>query len=865
MKTSSHEFYTNVSMRGDYIFYKGINADGTPFSVREKFQPTMFIPAQENTKFRTLDGVFVEPIKPGDISDTREFISKYQNVQGFDIYGNNDFVYQFIGEKYRGEVDYDFSKIKVATIDIECESEHGFPHPQDANEKINAITVDYNGWKYVYGLGEFNLAASPHDGKIRQFKFEDESELLETFLSTWEFESPDIITGWNIRFFDIPYLVNRIRQVLGKGEERRMSPWKVIKERNIKKMNRENQTYELVGVATLDYYELYQTFTYVNQESYRLDHIAFVELGEKKLSYDEYDSMATFYKKDFERFIEYNVKDVELVIKLEDKMKLLELAVSLAYSAKVNFADVFGQVRTWDCIIYHYLMEHNIVIPPKRVGKKDNQYVGAYVKEPIVGMHDWVVSFDLNSLYPHLIMQYNISPETKINQTQEFGIGVDNILKSVPEMYHKPCHEKLEKLKSMGHSIAANGTCYTKEHRGFLPALMEKLYKERKMYKGKMIEAQKLQQDIPKMNMPTLGKHALNEKCENDIAKYNNFQLVRKIQLNSAYGAIGNEWFRYYDVELAEAITTSGQLSIRWIANKLNEFLNKTIGTEDYDYVVASDTDSVYLRLGNLVDKVCLGRTKKEIVEFLDKASEEIILPFIRKQYDELASIMNAYENKMVMDRECIADKGVWTAKKRYMMRVHDSEGVRYDPPKQKIMGIETTRSSTPQVVRDSLKEAINLILTTDEDSVIEFIEKFKDKFITFEPEEIAFPRGVNGMEKYSDRANIYQKSTPIAVKGSLIYNHYLDKLGLNKKYRKIVDGDKIKFLHLIKPNPVGGVAGQDHVVAFPNSLPKEFKLKEFIDYDKQFEKAFLEPIKNILEKIGWNCEHINTLEGFFA
>lgn len=856
-----NDYYTNVALRGKYILYKGRDENGTPFNIREEFQPTMFVPSKERTQFRTLDGVFVESIKPGNIPDTREFINKYQSINGFEIYGNNDFVYQFIGANYKGEVEYDFSKIKIATIDIECESEHGFPHPQEASEKINAITVDYNGWKYVYGLGKFNLAEGPYDGKLRQFQFDSEEELLDSFLATWELESPDIVTGWNVRFFDIPYLVNRISNVLGEREAKRLSPWRYLKERNIKKMNRENQTYELVGIATLDYYELYQTFTYTNQESYRLDHIAFVELGEKKLSYDEYDSMATFYKKDFERFVAYNVKDVELVLKLEDKMKLLELAVSLAYAAKVNFSDVFGQVRTWDCIIYHYLMEHNIVIPQKSTGVKNSQYAGAYVKEPIVGMHDWVVSFDLNSLYPHLIMQYNISPETKIDMPQEYAITPGSILRD-----SDVSREALGRLKENNYSVAANGTCYSKDHQGFLPALMEKLYKERKMYKGKMIEAQKLQQQIPKMNMPNLGRHALNEKCKNDITKYNNFQLVRKIQLNSAYGAIGNEWFRYYDTDLAEAITLSGQLSIQWIANKLNEFLNKTIGTEEYDYVVASDTDSVYLRLGNLVDKVCPSdATKQKVVEFLDKASEEILLPFIKKEYDELAELMNAYDNKMVMDRECIADKGVWTAKKRYMMRVHDSEGIRYDPPKQKIMGIETTRSSTPQVVRDSLKEAINLILTSDEERVIEFISEFKEKFNNFEPEDIAFPRGVNGMDKYSDRASIYQKSTPIAVKGSLIYNHYIDKLKLGRKYRKIIDGDKIKFLHLIKPNPTGGVAGQDQVIAFPNSLPKEFKLKEYIDYDRQFEKAFLEPIKKILEKIGWNWEQVSTLEEFFA
>ena len=832
------EFYTNISMRGNHILLRGYR-NGEPIQEKVRFQPTLFLPSKKKTEYRTLDGYFLESINPGDISDCREFIKKYDNISGFKIHGNTDYIYQFIGENYKGDVDYDFSQIKVATIDIECESEHGFPKPENANERINAITVDYNGFVYVYGLGEFHLDDTSYDGKLRQFKFETEEELLESFISTWELESPDAVTGWNVRFFDIPYLINRIGIVLGESSAKRLSPWKILKERSIRKMNRENQTYEISGVATLDYYELYQTFTYVNQESYRLDHIAFVELGEKKLSYDEYDSMATFYQNNFQKFIEYNVKDVELVRKLEDKMKLLELAVSLAYSAKVNFMDVFGQVRTWDCIIYHYLMEHNIVIPPKTTSKKDAQYAGAYVKDPIVGMHDWVVSFDLNSLYPHLIMQYNISPETMVPDNKDSSISPDSILNG-------------KVVSHDAYSVAANGTCYTREHQGFLPALMEKLYKERKMYKNKMIECQKRQQ-------------AGEKNLEKDIAKYNNFQLVRKIQLNSAYGAIGNEWFRYFDVDMAEAITLSGQLSIRWIADKLNEFLNKTIGTEDYDYVVASDTDSVYLRCGNLVEKVCGNRSKSEVVEFLDKASEEIILPFIKKQYDELACKMNAYENKMVMDRECISDKAVWTAKKRYMMSVHDSEGIRYTEPKLKIMGIETTRSSTPQVVRNALKEAIDLILTTDEDTVIEFIEDFRNKFNEFEPEDIAFPRGVNGMNKYKDKNFIYTKSTPIAVKGSLIYNYYLDDLKLSKKYRKIIDGDKIKFLHLKKPNPLGGVGGQDQVIAFPNSLPKEFDLNSFIDYDIQFEKSFLEPIKNILEKVGWNHEHVVTLEGLFG
>jgi len=847
-------------MRGKYILYRGIDENGNRISRQEEFHPTMYVPTNDKTDWTTLDGYYVEEIKPGNIPETRDFVKQYKDVKGFDIYGNTDYVCQYIAENFRQDVEPDMSKIVVANIDIECESENGFPDIVDAQERVNAISVDFNGKMYVLGLGVFNLSARDIH---HQEQFTNEEDLLKAFLDIWEQEAPDIITGWNVRFFDIPYLVNRITNVLGKKESKRLSPWKDYRERTITKFNRENVVYELVGISTLDYYELYQTFTYVNQASYALNHIAEVELGEKKLDYSEHDSLSDFYKNDFQKFMEYNVLDTRLVMQLEDKMKLLELAITLAYSAKLgNYMDVFGQLRTWDSIIYHFLHEHNIAIPPKiHRQSKDEKYAGAYVKEPILGMHDWVVSFDLASLYPSIIRWLNLSPETKTDDGFRKMFGVDSILNN-----NDIAMEMIKKSTDKGLCVAANGTTYHKKHQGFLPAIMEKLYNERKMYKDKMIEAQKHRQNVSTMAMPTLAKGGVAKKLDKEITKYHNFQLVRKIQLNSCYGALGNEYGRYYDLDLAEAITLSGQLIIQFIADKLNTFLNETFKTEDFDYVVASDTDSVYLRCGNLVDKVCPNKTKQEMVEFLHKSSEEIILPFIEKQYAELSETMGAMCPEVIsMEREVIADKAVWTAKKRYMMRVYDSEGVRYDPPKQKIMGIETTRSSTPQVVRDSLKEAVNLILTTDEDTVIKFIDDFREKFKTFSVEEIAFPRGVNGIKKYASHKFIYQKSTPIAVKGSLIYNHYVDRLGIHKKYRKIVDGDKIKFVHLKSPNPLGGVAGQDQVIAFPNDLPKEFELEKYIDYDHQFEKAFLNPLKTILEKIGWNWEEVQTLEGLFT
>ena len=855
------DFYTCVTVKGRNVLYRGIE-NGKRVKKKIEFYPTLFVTSQKKTQYQTLDGEHVEPVKPGDMYETRAFVNKYDDVSGFNVYGNMDFAYQFIGEQHFGaDVDYDPSKIVIANFDIETTCDNGFPNPDNPEEAIIAITIQVGDEIRVFGLGEYSIPEHTCT------KYDDEAQLLLDFLDYWEQKDPDIMTGWNITFFDIPYLYCRMRHLLGTKQANRLSPWKQVNERPITIQGRTRTMYDITGVANFDYLDLYKKFTYVNQASYKLDHIAFVELGEQKISYEEYGSIADFYRKDFQKFMEYNVKDTLLVTGLEDKLRLIELALALAYSAKVNFMDVFSQVRTWDQIIYHYLAERNIVIPSKKGTKKNAQYAGAYVKEPIVGKHEWIVSFDLNSLYPHLIMQYNISPETMIEQSEDdrFGIGVDNLLKNSPEMYNKPCYEKIKQFTSEGYSVAANGTCYRKDVRGFLPELMEKMYLERKSFKKKMIEAQKELEDLPNKNMISMGRAGYTKKLKKDISKYHNFQLVRKIQLNSAYGAIGNEFFRYFNVDMAEAITMSGQLSIQYIANELNAFLNKTLDTGDYDYVVASDTDSVYLRLGNLVDKVCPNKSKSQVVEFLNKSCAEIIQPFIDRSYKLLAEQMNAYENKMVMEREVIADVGIWTAKKRYMLNVHDSEGIRYDTPKLKIMGIETTRSSTPQIARSALKETIALILTGTEPELQAKVEEIRQEFMVAAPEEIAFPRSCNGLAKYSNKSTIYEKGTPIAVKGSLLFNYYLKKHKLTKKYETINEGEKIKFLYLKSPNPFGGIDGRDHVISFVSTLPKEFDIIDFIDYEKQFEKSFLDPLRNILDVVEWDYEKRASLEDFFG
>ena len=662
--------------------------------------------------------------------------------------------------------------------------------------------------------------------------------MLNDFIHYWMNNTPEIVTGWNNQLYDMPYIARRLERILGEKLMKRLSPWGLVTEVEVYIMGRKQISYDIGGITQLDYLDLYKKFTYTNQESYRLDHIANVELGQKKLDHSEFDTFKDFYSKGWQKFVEYNIIDVELVDRLEDKMKLIELALTMAYDAKVNYSDVFYQVRMWDTIIYNYLKNRNIVIPPKERSDKDAKYAGAYVKEPIPGKYDWVVSFDLNSLYPHLIMQYNISPETLLEERHP-SATVDKILNQdvTFEMYKD-------------YAVCANGAMYRKDVRGFLPELMDKMYDERVIFKKRMLKAKQEYEKTPTIAL------------QKEIARCNNVQMAKKIALNSAYGAIGNQYFRYYKLANAEAITLSGQVSIRWIENCMNDYLNKLLSTESEDYVIASDTDSIYLNLGPLVDKFLANKSgdKTAVVELLDKICQEKLEPFIESSYKNLASYVNAYDQKMQMKRENIADRGIWTAKKRYILNVHNSEGVAYTEPKLKIMGIEAVKSSTPAPCRQMIKDGLKLMMNATEDDVINFIDKCREEFKALPPEQIAFPRTASNVQKYHSHADIYVKGTPIHCRGALLFNHYIKENKLTKKYSLIGNGEKVKFLYLKKPNII-----QENVISFIQDFPTELGLDKYIDYDLQFEKSFVEPLKAILDAIGWSVEKTVNLELFFS
>ncbi len=829
------KFYKNVEQVGNRILIRA-HENGTDVQYREDFKPSLFVSSKKDvTDYKSLDGRPLRRVMPGRISDCRQFVQQYADVEEFEIHGNTRYLYQYINDKYPGdEVKFDSSLIRVFTVDIETGAENGFPNIESADQEILLISLHDS---FTNRITVWGSKAFPNkDKQVDYIHCDDEIKLLHSFLGWWQENIPDVITGWNVQLFDIPYICRRMTRMIGDKYTRMLSPWKMVSDREIYIKGRKQIAYDITGVSCLDYLELYRKFTYTNQESYRLDHIAFVELEQKKLDHSEFDTFKEFYTNDWHKFVEYNIHDVRLVDRLDDKMKLLELAFTMAYDAKVNYEDVYSQVRMWDNIIFIYLDKQKIAIPPKQKSFKDSQYAGAYVKEPVPGMYDWVVSFDLNSLYPHLIMQYNLSPETLLPRRS--SVNVDMLL-------DKDC----DTSDLVGETMCANGTHYTTKEQGFLPKLMDKIYQDRTIYKKKMLAAKQQYEKTPTMEL------------RKEISRCNNIQMARKIQLNSAYGAIGNEHFRYYKLEIAEAITLSGQLTIRWIEKKVNEYLNKLLSTKKQDYVIASDTDSIYLNLGPLVDKFFSAKSgdKATIVGILDKICKDKLEPFIETSYQELADYLAAYDQKMKMKRENIAERGIWTAKKRYILNVWDSEGVRYSEPKMKIMGLETARSSTPAYFRDKLYTAFKIIITQTNDDIINFIDEIKADTREQNYLNIAFPRGVNGLEKYRNGTDIYAKGTPIHVRGALLYNHYVRRNNVENKYPVIQEGEKIKFIYLKTPNPIG-----ENVISFFQQLPTEFNLEKYVDYQLQFEKSFLDPLRNVLESVGWQSEKRGNLMSFF-
>lgn len=881
--------YTYASKIGNKILCRGFYKNGERFLDKEEFYPTLFISGKKTKEEPWYDiyGNYVYPIRPGTISECKEFLERYKDVKGFQVLGMTNWVSQYLSENYSDDIQPDFRFIRIYTIDIEVSiSEKGFPTPEKAEEEILLITVHDNllNRYNVYttkDIDDKELFSSliKDNGldpkKVKISVFSDEFNLLKGFINDWVNFYPDAVTGWNIETFDIPYLIRRIEKILGKSFVDKLSPFSSVKEHYIKRSNGNDiLTYDIEGIAKLDYLELMKKYTYGDRESWKLGDVAKEELGQTKLEFD--CSLAEAYKFYWSKFVAYNIIDVYLVERLENKFKLIELAYTIAYMAKINPDEIFSPIRTWDSIIYNHLKKKKIVIPEQRSNKINHNIAGGFVKDPQVGKQPWVVSFDFASLYPSLMVFLNISPECILTahdvtfraleaiknkncenyeelkaylEADEFQSEVSKHKNFVDKALSKYVGEVLDLAQT---SLAANGVAFLKTKKGFVPELIENYYELRKNIKNEML---------------ALEQAYANTKDESLIPKIsslNTKQMAIKILMNSLYGAMASPFFRFFDLRLAEAITLTGQLAIQWVAHDVNQFLNKACQTKNEDYIIYSDTDSLYVSLKRLLETEQVAKknlkTVEEKIRFMEKFSSEILQQIITKSITSLGTYLRAYDVKRLqMKLEKACSSSIFVAKKRYALKVHSSEGVVYPKPKISVTGLEIVRSSTPSIVKESLKNALEIIMEKSEIELRNYINDFKKTFNNYSPVEIAFPRGVNGLETYSGNP-IYSKGCPIHVRAALLYNHYVKKLNLESKYELITEGSKIKFLYLKMPNNL-----HENVIGFIDKLPEEFGVSKYVDYDMMFNKTFIEPLQNILDVLGWSLEEKTSLEDFFV
>lgn len=812
--------------------------DGNHVSRRVKLRPTLYVNAVEGyeTDLKTVHGVPVSSIDFDTVGEARRFIDTYDGVDGFDVYGSSSWEYVAVDEMYPGEVDYDPKQVCVAYLDIETRVGPGKIRPDLAREEVTSIAFSVAGKMHVFSCVEYDASSGTVDYK----KCSDEEDLLTSFLEKWSHYPIDVLVGWNIDFFDLPYIINRVNRVLGPDASKALSPWGILRSREGYDGNGNAQVmWTVVGITVVDYMQAYKKFTHKTQESYSLNYICHAELKEKKLDYSEYASLNELYKNDPQKFIDYNVRDVTLMERLDAKLGLLDLIYTISYYCKINYADAFGTVKMWECLIHNELKSDGVVVPRKKSAVKAS-FEGGFVKEVQKGRHDWVASFDFDSLYPHLIMALNISPETISGTVPR--LSVDEILDG-----------RLDEYRDIIGDRCVAGSChlYSREKQGFFPKIMEKLYSERKSNRKKSGEYKK--------------KYASSadpvEKSKLDVMKtrYHNLQLAQKYMLNSGYGAMSNEHFLWFDMRMAESVTLSGQVAIQWVGRRVDEYVRKQTKSER-DTVVAIDTDSLYVRFSELVDAVGLGGAEpKRVAEFLDEVCSEKIGPLIRAACDEWDSYVNAFPRKLNMKREKISQSAMWTAKKAYAQLVWVDEEVKFTEPELKFTGLAIVRSSTPAICKDKMRETIRLMFTGTERKLQEYVREFKTEFDAARFEEVAAISGVNGIDTYGDGSGGYTKGTTMQAKAAITYNRVLEEKGLTSKYPVIVDGDRVKYSAMKLPNPFG-----EEVIGCSTVMPTEFGAEPYIDRDKQFYKVFVQPMKLLLDTIGWSHERKPTMAGFF-
>ena len=746
---------------------------------------------------------------------------------------------------------------KTLYFDIEVEVVDGFPDVEKAETAITSIALyDEILKKYIcYTLDSKNTIQNYEDGDTLVELFKTEHELLTRFYQKYSEIQPTILSGWNIDFFDIPYLYNRTVRVLGSEVAKMLSPIRHCYYNEYKKK------FVIAGVSVLDYLALYKKFSPIQQSSYRLDYIGEVEVGMKKIEYE--GTLNDLFEKDLQKFIDYNIRDVRILVELNDKLDYIGVACGIAHLGHVPYEDVFMSSRYLEGAILVYLKKMGIVAPnkprnPKRRGD-DEKFSGAYVQDPQKGKHDWVYDLDITSMYPSVIRSLNISPETKVGQVKDWDaeqylkVGFDktySMINTKGKEIQKITNTELKSyLEETGLSISSNGVMYRTDKQGLIPALLTKWFNER-------VEMRKLVKKF----------HDQGDKKKSQY--FDRRQYLQKILLNSLYGVLGLPVFRFYDLDNAEATTTTGQSLIKFSKKITNHFYNKELGTDE-DYVIYIDTDSIFASAVPLVEKRFPNEKLSETMmtqRIMEICGE--VQDYLNTSYDYFAKkFLNIDEHVFDIKQEVVAKTGLFVTKKRYGLRIINDAGRKVN--KTQVKGLDTVRSNFAPAMKDLLQNVLDDILAdVPKEKIDERISVFKRNMHNLSYEVMANPIGVKGIGKYIEKDEEtsfakYKKGAPVHVKAAINYNSILQHWFEGRKYEKITNGNKIKWVYL-KDNQFGfdaiGYKGYEDP---PQIL--EF-IKTNIDHNKMFEQAMSKKIGMFYQALSWEAvvDKQQSIERFF-
>ncbi len=874
-------FYTYVGKKGDYIHHIGYEANGRRFHRKESFKPSIYYESPSGEKDSS--SITNSPLrrkKFNSISEWYQFY--YQNKDILDMFSDLDPIHQFIAYRYPNKITYNAKFIRMWELDIEVMSDDGFPHAHEAKHPIVSISIyDSRRDEYiVLALQGYKYDKSRLPLNTTKVKFKeciDEEDLLKKFIELNNALNPDIWIAHNGQKFDFPYIINRINNIGLKAKD--LSPiGKASSKYNPENddfMSKKSPYYNKIeGISLLDNQLLYKKYIATPRESHSLSNLAVEDLGMDKINYEEYDNLNKLYEMNFSKFIDYNITDVYLMYLLNKKNGYIDIHLRNTYKVKCsNFEEGMSPVKLWDIYVYQSLQKKNIQVTPSKKDVEKFTYPGAFVVPPLVGKSKWVVSFDLNSLYPHIQMEWNISPETLVeNLTVSEWLQtltsdqIDDYIGKTNNKEQIKFLNDLKDLNNFGYAVepidteklddrilnglipahpdyimTANGFYFRKDIIGILPELLIENYNERKAIKKEMAILKNSQ------------NKNFSEKIADQLASMKVSEQGIKIMMNAEYGALANEFFRYCKYQLCSSITMNGQLVLKILLKRIAEKYPNIA-------VLAGDTDSIMLSLENLVKENCVGFTDDEIITWIDNFCESEIQQLINETYENLSVFVNANQNYMKMTREKIISDAIWTGKKHYAYRMVMEDDVRLTTAKFGFKGLDCVKSSTPRFIRNEQKEAIKIMLT-DIDSVVNKIAKSKEAIKNLSPEDIAFPKGCNGLRKYSTGKGRWKKGAQAHVKAALTYNHYIRKNKLKNEYPLIKEGEKIRFVWLKTPNIFNS-----ETFGFVNRLPKDDMIIDFIDYERMYQKSYEKPMYDILEKIGFK-KHLQksvSLEDLF-